>query len=69
MAVCTADIAVKGDFQATEVEFEAVTPKGMQAMQQMGGGFACIGMTVRKSYAGDYIDRFRELGCIVELPV
>lgn len=41
-------------FNGTTVTFTAVNETGEKALQKMGGGFACIGMTVRKSIAGDF---------------
>lgn len=60
------DIEARGQgFDSTEVEFSAKTEKGKEALQTMGGGFACIGMTVRKSALGTFLDCFSNLGCTV----
>lgn len=61
-----ADILVTGQgFDSTQVEFRAITNKGKEGLQALGGGFACIGMTIRKSALGDYLDNLRKVGCIV----
>lgn len=52
-------------FDATEVHFEAVSERGKAAMAQIGG-FACIGMTVRKSYVGVMLDRLQVVGCQIQ---
>lgn len=45
-------LAIGGGFSSTTVELRAQTPAGCNWLQKSwGGGFACIGMTVRKSHA------------------
>lgn len=62
-----ADIIATGQgFGSTQVEFRAVSEAGKVALQTMGGGFACVGMTVRKSYCGDYLSQFEGAGCVVK---
>ena len=61
----TTDIVATGQgFDCTEAEFEAVTERGKAAMAAIGG-FACIGIKVRKSYVGDVLDRLESKGCTV----
>lgn len=66
METATADIVATGrGFDSTEAEFEAVTERGKAAMASVGG-FACIGIKVRKSYVGDVLDKLESKGCIVK---
>lgn len=61
-----ADILAIGEgFGATEVELKALTDKGKEGLRSLGGGFACVGITIRKSALGHYLDMFRREGCIV----
>jgi 2-keto-3-deoxy-6-phosphogluconate aldolase len=57
--------AIGQGFGATEVQFNAVSDAGKAALQAIGGGFACIGMTVRKSSAGDAIQALAAQGVSV----
>lgn len=52
-------------FDATEVHFEAASERGKAAMAKIGG-FACVGMTVRKSYVGFMLDRLQAVGCQIQ---
>lgn len=58
-------LAIGQGFGATEVELKALTGKGREGLRAIGGGFACIGLTVRKSSLGDYLDNLRKEGCVV----
>ena len=53
--------AIGQGFGATEVQFTAISDAGKAAMAKIGG-FACIGMTVRKSYVGDMLDALATQG-------
>ena len=53
--------AIGQGFGATEVQFTAISDAGKAAMAKIGG-FACIGMTVRKSYVGDMLDALAAQG-------
>lgn len=59
------DIEATGEgFGATEVQFAAITDAGKAAMAKIGG-FACIGMTIRKSSVGQMLDRLAAEGVTV----
>ena len=53
--------AIGQGFDATEVQFQAVSDAGKAAMAKIGG-FACIGMTIRKSYVGQMLDALEQQG-------
>ena len=54
-------------FNGTTVTFTALTQKGEKALYEMGGGFACVGMIIRKSVAGDFqMDLEHSHGCKVD---
>tara|TARA_Y100001968_G_C19030908_1_gene559786 strand:- start:345 stop:551 length:207 start_codon:yes stop_codon:yes gene_type:complete len=53
-------------FNGTTVTFTALTKKGETALYEMGGGFAVVAMTIRKSVAGDFqMDLEHAHGCKV----
>lgn len=58
-------IATGQGFDRTEAEFEAVSERGKAAMAAIGG-FACIGIKVRKSYVGEMVDRLESKGCTIK---
>ena len=41
-------------FNGTTVTFTALTERGEKALYEMGGGFAVVAMTVKKSVADDF---------------
>ena len=53
--------AIGQGFDATEVQFQAISDAGKTAMAKIGG-FACIGMTIRKSYVGQMLDALEQQG-------
>ena len=53
--------AIGQGFDATEVQFQAVSDAGKAAMAKIGG-FACIGMTIRKSCVGQMLDALERQG-------
>lgn len=53
--------AVGQGFSATEVQFNAISDAGKAAMAKIGG-FACIGMTVRKSCVGQMLQALNDQG-------
>ena len=54
-------------FNGTTVTFTALTKKGETALYEMGGGFAVVAMTVKKSVAGDFqMDLEFAHGCTVD---
>ena len=53
-------------FNGTTVTFTALTKKGETALYEMGGGFAVVAMTIKKSVAGDFqMDLEHTHGCKV----
>lgn len=53
--------AIGQGFDATEVQFQAISDAGKAAMAKIGG-FACIGMTIRKSYVGQMLEALEQQG-------
>lgn len=53
--------AISQGFGATEVQFQAISDAGKAAMAKIGG-FACIGMTIRKSYVGQMLEALEQQG-------
>jgi len=60
-------ILFTGDFSSTSHTFQACNKKGEKALQDLGGGFACTGMTYRKSFSGDVMDHLRFKGYTVSI--
>ena len=60
------DIKATGNgFSSTEVQFTAVSEAGKAAMAKVGG-FACIGMSIRKSHVGQMLDVLSDQGVSIE---
>ncbi len=56
-----------GGFNSTKHTFTACNKKGEKALKELGGGFACTGMTYRASYSGDVMDHLRFKGYTVSI--